>query len=84
MDSDKSAVVLKLNQPFSTSEPLILVRGLLVPGEYHFRMVVSDGAGNLSQPALVSITVNTPTTTWLKIRSKLASLLNNLSRLLWH
>jgi hypothetical protein len=82
MDADKNPVVLRMNKPFTTADSSIRLRGLLRPGEYQFQLVVIDGAGKHSQPALVSVTVEEPATLWLASRSWLVAVLKLLSGLL--
>mgnify|MGYP003667004278 FL=1 len=79
MDADKNSVVLRLNEPFSTVDPSIRLRGLRIPGEYQFRLVVVDVAGNRSQPAQVSVTVEKPATLWWVVRSRLVAVMKRLS-----
>ena len=50
--------VLAINQPLSTTEPLLVVENKLEPGKYRFRLVVLDEAKNESVPADIVITVN--------------------------
>lgn len=52
---------------------------MLIPGEYLFRLVVTDQAGNESQPALVSIKVENPASFWQLLRSSFAGLLRQAS-----
>lgn len=69
MDAHTNPIALKLNNSFCTSEPLIVVRGLLVPGKYRFQLVIVDEAGISSQPATVSIIVTPPESCWDKLRT---------------
>ena len=73
MDTDKNPITLKLNKPLSSTNPDILVRGLVNPGEYQFQLIVTDQAGNTSQPAIVSVIIEPPVTFWFKLRSWIAN-----------
>jgi hypothetical protein len=62
MDTDKNPIRVELNKPFSSTAPSILVRGLVIAGEYQFQLIVIDKDGNSSQPAIVSVIIEPPVT----------------------
>lgn len=68
MDTDTNPISLKLNKPFSSSEPTIVLRGLVNAGEYQFQLVVMDQVGNSSPPTTVSIIVAPPLSFWSKLQ----------------
>jgi hypothetical protein len=73
MDTNKNPITFSLNKPFSSTHPTILVSGLVNPGEYQFQLIVTDQAGNSSQPATVSVIIEPPVTFWFKLRSWIAN-----------
>jgi hypothetical protein len=81
MDTNKNPLTLKLNQPFSSANPTLLVSGLVNAGEYHFQLVVTDKAGNSSKPATVSVIIDPPTTFWSKLRNWVTKVMSLISRL---
>lgn len=47
-------------KPVQTSKPFVVVEGGLKPGHHRFQLEVMDGAGNLSRPATLVVTVQPP------------------------
>lgn len=74
MDTNKNPIRLQLNKPICSTSSAILVRGFVNPGEYQIQLIVTDQAGNSSQPAMVSVTVDPPNSFWFKLRSWFANL----------
>ena len=53
--------ILATGRPVASAQPTLLVENRLEPGSYRFQLVCVDDAGNVSEPAQITVTVRART-----------------------
>jgi hypothetical protein len=49
--------ILATGRPVASAQPTLLVENAFQPGSYRFQLVCVDDAGNVSEPAQITVTV---------------------------
>jgi hypothetical protein len=60
--------ILGPNKPLTTKEPVLVIENTLAPGTYQFELVVLNGDGQPSVPAVIEVIVRDRLTPLIPIR----------------